>query len=153
MVGIYGLVMLASPALAGEIPAWSQDSFPGNDYLVGNDGWIGGYEGDPWAGVDGNGGSFALSLTDDANEDVDGSEEYGNNSPSDNWIVRGDAVRQGVTRVNLFMSDDDGIGLVFNNNAKGTFYLALYSEDSAPPPLQRLERPALVLYRIEDGIA
>jgi uncharacterized protein (TIGR03382 family) len=151
MLGALGLMAMIAPAHAADIDAWNVDRFPREQAIVGSDGWVGGYDADSWYGW--NAGEYALSITDDANEDVGAGDTYGNGAPSDNWIVRGDAVGQGVTDVVLFMNDNDGIGIVFNNNKKGTFYLALYSGDSAPPPLSRVDQPGLFLYRVENGTA
>src|SRR5262245_22959586 len=110
MFGVLGLLTMASPARAADIEAWTVDRFPRDEQIVGNDGWKGGYDNDPWWGYDG--GNYALSASDDANEDVGAGERYGEGAPSDNWIVRGDDVGQGVTHAVLFESDDDGIGIV-----------------------------------------
>jgi hypothetical protein len=150
---ILGLMMVAQPARAADISAWVGDRFPRNEAIAGNDGWIGGYDGDPWFGLEQNGESYALSASDDANEDVGAGETYGPKTPSDNWLVSGNLVGQGVTSVVMFESDDDAIGLTFSNDTNGNFYLAFYSGDSAPPPLGRVDRPGVFLLRVEKGSA
>lgn len=148
-----GLMMLAQPARAADISAWVGDRFPRNQEIAGNDGWIGGYDGDPWFGLEQNGESYALSASDDSNDDVGAGDTYGQGAPSDNWLVSGNDVGQGVTSVVMFENDDDALGLVFCNDTKGTFYLVFYTGDSAPPPVGRVDRPSVYLYRIQKGEA
>jgi hypothetical protein len=151
MVGV-GAVFgwLVGAAFAADIPAWNVDRFPEEGYISGADGWQSGYDGDGWVSYDR--GRYALSYSDDNNRDVGMGDAYFVGAPSDDWLLRGVDVGQGVVRVTMFESDNDGIGVAFNNDGAGATYIAVYSEDSAPPPEDSVERPTLLLYRVSGGV-
>ena len=139
------LLMLLGLAHAGEIEAWSIDNFGRNNEMAGRDGWMAGYEDDPWYAYEG----AAYSLTDDTDRNF---EAYGEGGAADNWLIRGDDVGQGVIRATWSTQDDDTMGIVTNHNGSDTFYLLAYTEDSAPPPLDSPGNGAiLVLMRVEKG--
>jgi uncharacterized protein (TIGR03382 family) len=138
----------AQPALAGQVPLWSQRTFPADGAdLAGTDGWENGYDRDPWRGSVRPSGEFALPRTDDNAEDG----SFGDGGPHDNWIVRGDTFEDGSVRVDLASYDDDAIGVVLSHSGPSTFYLLFMTSDAAPPPVAGVREPAMVLLRVENG--
>jgi len=141
------VLMLALPADAGTIEAWSRTDFGDAEPMAGIDGWANGYAEDAWWGE----GGRALSATDD-NTGNSGSDRYGSGWAADNWIIRGDAVGQGLTEVLLFNEDDDTIGLVACANGTDSFYLAAHTENGAPPPVST-DEPLAYLLKVSAGVA
>lgn len=141
------MLLLCSLGVAETLDAWDLDDFGSSgDEIVGSDGWEGGYDDDPWFVTDqGN----AASATDDF---ADG-DDYGRNNPQDNWIIRGDSIRDGAVTAELFAYDDDTVGLVSNHNGDDSFYLCIYVEDSAPPPIGGVDEGTVAILKISDGDA
>lgn len=140
--------LLATPALAGQVPFWSQRTFPANGgNLAGTDGWENGYAADPWRGSVRPSGEFALPKTDDSAREG----TFGDGGPHDNWIVRGDAFEDGYVRVDLASYDDDALGVVLSHSGPATFYLLFMTSDAAPPPISSVRDPVMVLLRVENG--
>jgi hypothetical protein len=140
-------LLLSALASADTLEAWSIDEF-GAEYqsLAGTDGWVNGYSDDAWWVTSyGN----AASATDDNTD----SDEYGRDSPNDNWLVRGDAIEDGRVVAEVFALDDDTVGIVSHCNEDDSFYLLFYTENSAPQPVGLLDEPTLVLMKVADGEA
>jgi MYXO-CTERM domain-containing protein len=142
------LMLYVALAHAGEIELWADDSFGRDGDLAGNNDWTNGYSDDLWYSYD----NRAYSMTDDRySGDFDA---YGQDTAADNWMIRGEEVRQGVVRIEWGSDDDDAVGLVSNHDGDDSFYMLVYSEDSVPPPLYETDdRPELILYRVEGGDA
>jgi len=143
------LPLLSTTAFAGTLPAWEMSSFGDREgsVMAGRDGWVNGYEPDPWWGTN----DVALTATDDNNGDG-GGDRYGSGWAADNWIVRGDRVEQvSVTAVGV-NEDDDFLGLVLNHNGSDSFYLVGITSDSAPPPVREVRNTTLYVIRVKDGV-
>lgn len=139
------LLLVLGMVHAGEIEAWSIDDFGRNSEMDGRDGWVAGYEDDPWYGYEG----VAYSLTDDTDRFF---ERYGEGGAADNWLIRGEDIQQVSVRAEWGSQDDDTMGIVSNHDGSDTFYLLAYTENSAPPPLDTVNNGAiLVLMRVENG--
>ncbi len=140
------MLLLCSLAAAETVDGWSMDDFgsPG-DEIVGNDGWEGGYRDDPWW-VTSTGS--AASATDDFAE----TEDYGDDAPQDNWIIRGDDFEDVVVEAELFAYDDDAVGIVSNHDGDD-YYACIYVEDSAPPPIWGVDEGTVLIMKISDGEA
>jgi hypothetical protein len=147
------LVLLPSVASAVEtIPLWAYASWPAPGQnqpfsaVAGTDGWVGGYDRDPWSGT--RSGGYLIPITDD-NVGLSGS--FGDGGPADDWLVRGPAFRDGGVRADLGNSDDDAIGLVLSHDGASSFYLAFHTSDATPPGMDGTDRSIVALLRIEDG--
>ena len=140
---LMGLCVVAGSANAGELPAWDASNFEGEN-LADREGWSGGYDRDSWGSYDG----YAYPYTDDG---ADSSALYGSGTALDNWIVRGDAVNDGVTEIGMFNYDDDTAGMVFKQSSAKTFYMLVHYEDGAPYPLQEDNEPVIGLVRVYNG--
>jgi uncharacterized protein (TIGR03382 family) len=146
------LLLSLVPAHAGEILAWERDEFTPDAYIAPNDGWAAGFSYDRWYG--GDGGEYAMPATDLNNYDVNG-DRYGSGWAADNWLVRGENVRQGLVVATFFTYDDDTVGIVSNHNGSDTFYLAAWTGNSSPPgaPVPASGEGAIFLLRVENGNA
>lgn len=144
MLPLLTLLLAPVPAQAGEVEGLVIEGFPGGfgEPLVGRDGWEGGYEGDGWRTSEG----FALSWSDDNAGD---NPNYGDGTPSDNWILNGPEVEDLVVRASGGNQDDDFLGIVFRHSSPDTFYLLGLTRNAAPPPLFQSRGPQLLLYRID----
>lgn len=151
------LALVAAPSLAqaGTVPLWSAATWPsppeGEDVspVAGTNGWVGGYEEDPWSGT--RSGQFLVPVTDD-NNGFPTQGGFGDGGPTDNWLIRGEAFRDGGIRSDLGNYDDDALGLVLSNDGEGSFYLLFHTSDASPPPIDGPARGnSLVLVRIQDG--
>lgn len=140
------MLLLCTLVAAEPLDAWTVEDFgSAGDELVGNDGWEGGYRADPWFVTDyGN----AASLTDDVADD----DDYGNNGPQDDWIIRGDAIADVVVEAELYAYDDDTVGIVSNHDGDD-YYACIYVEDSAPPPVWGVDESTVMILKIADGEA
>jgi hypothetical protein len=136
-------------AHAGTIENWSRDTFPDGD-IAGTDGWSGGYRSDAWR-ASRNGGQL-WSNTDDSIQSSTGNR-YGSGWAADNWLIRGDALRDGGVVAAVGNGDDDGVGLVIAHNGQDTFYLAVHSSDSCPPPIYDTPNSRIYLIRVANGEA
>ncbi|MCB9763485.1 MAG: hypothetical protein H6739_27205 [Alphaproteobacteria bacterium] len=138
------LLALLTPAIAGTIPAWDADFSLDEGDLVGRDDWEGGYDDDPWYVAEG----VVYVATDDNVGDFD---RYGDGSPADNWIVRGDAIQDVAFTVDWVNEDDDTIGVVFNHDGRDNFYMLIVTANSAPPPMSDPDEPWGALIKVVDG--
>lgn len=141
------LLALALDAQAEPIEAWARSDFGERQEMVGYDGWVGGYDADPWWGE----GSRAYSATDHNTGDSSG-ERYGSGWAADNWVVRGEAVGQGAGMALLYNEDDDTIGVVACASGGDSFYLFGHSANSAPPPME-VNGPTGYLLKVDNGVA
>ena len=138
-------LLLCPAALSGTVDAWFVDDYGREGDTLVDEGWEGGYSDDPWYIVD---GGAVISLTDDYAE----REDYDRDGPQDNWIVTGDTIGDGWMQAGLWAYDDDAVGIAARVDG-GDFYALVYSEDSSPPPVWGVDRPTLMLLRVEDGEA
>jgi MYXO-CTERM domain-containing protein len=131
------------------IEAWWIDEFGGEDVRLDGRGWTAGWSGDPWNVYNG----YAATWSDERVES-DEFEGYGRNTAADNWLLRDDEVpvAQGRTEIEFASEDDDAFGLVSNHDGEDTFYLLVFTEESAPPPVYVVNEPSLLLIRVEDGV-
>ena len=139
------LVAVSSDAAALDyIESWSYDFDDGQE-IGGQNGWINGYDEDPWEGLVSNatGYSYARSLTDD-NVDND-------RGAINNWLVYEDADWNDAAFLSLFFNyDDDAGGLIFRFQDGDNYYMLLTSRGSAP---FGLETPGTALVKVSDGEA
>lgn len=141
---------LVAPAVApaAEIDLWLKGQFGSDGPLAGQDGWVHGFDEDPWY-TDGDG---AYTDSDLNNSDTPGAT-YGSGWAADNWIVRGELVAEGGIEAEYTNEDDDTIGVVMAHDGDATFYLAGHSDGSVPPPMGTIDDPTLFLIRVEAGAA
>ena len=141
------ILLLMSLAQADVIEAWEREEFGQGYPLDGHDGWSAGWSQDTWRAVNDN----ARSMTDE-NANQNGFPGYGGGTAADNWLVRGESIRQGVTWIEFSNEDDDAFGLV-SNHSGNSFYLVYASADDAPPPhWDDLTEAGIVLVRVSDGL-
>ena len=141
------ILALGSVANAEIISAWGVTDFGNNMSLVGDLGWEGGYENDPWYTYDGS----AYPYTDDGVSQQD-NPRYGRGTAQDNWVLNGSTVGDGRMEVNFFNTDDDTFGVVISHSGGDSFYLLAHSSDATPPPVSEVNRGTALLYRVEDGV-
>ena len=135
-----------SLAHADVIDAWEREEFGQGYPMDGHDGWSAGWSQDPWRAVD----DVARSVTDEGT-DQQGFPGYGRGTAADNWLVRGESIRQSVTWIEFNNEDDDSFGLV-SNHSGNSFYLVIASADDVPPPhWNRMNEAGIVLIRVSDG--
>ncbi len=131
-----------APASAGLVEAWSYERFPRGDAIAGEDGWVGGYDGDPWATLENDGDSWAYSLVDHAPFG-----EFGSGGPYDNWLVHeGEAVRQGVHRAVVYPTDNDAFGVVFGWERDHYYLLLVCGEEGNDTSNQSCPVPNLPMH-------
>jgi hypothetical protein len=137
--------LLPGLATAGTVPTWDVSDFGHDTELVGTNGWVAGYDEEPWGAWDG----YAYVFTDHS---VDSGEAaFGRGTAVDNWLVRGEAVNDGSTYITFFNEDDDTAGLVFKHSTAKSFYLLVHYDESAPYPLESRIGPNLALLRVDFG--
>lgn len=139
------VLLIATPAVAGEVLVWSQGNWPASAEVAGTGGWRGGYDGDPWFGS--QQGGFLLPGTDDNGGD------WGEGSPHDNWLIRGPDLGDVIVEAVFGNEDNDAVGVVLSHDGDATGYVVYQTEDSGPRPRGAEGGPALVLLRVEDGDA
>ena len=117
-----------SLAQAGVIEAWEREEFGSGQILHDYDGWTAGWSGDQWVAA----ADKACATTDRGVEEAS-FEGYGKDTAADNWLIRGETIRQGSTRITFDKQDDDAFGLV-SNLSGDSFYLLFVSSQQIPPP-------------------
>ena len=127
-------MLLSATAQAGVVEQWSYDAFQDGEFVAGTDGWVAGYEADPWYGYVGHDGThWALSYADDYGGD------WGSGGALDDFLVHpAVAVGDGRFDATFYSGDDDSIGLVIGHRDAGNYYLfvlcgALAGEDPVCP--------------------
>ncbi|MCP4808988.1 MAG: hypothetical protein GY913_27375 [Proteobacteria bacterium] len=133
-------------ALAADIPAWSVDDFGVSGQLAGTNGWTAGYALDSWEAHDGS----ASPASDDSLEPNEFGA-FGDGGAQDNWLVRGEPARDASIKARWSTVDDDSYGVVACLDGDA-LYLAVHSQDAAPPPAHLLNTSTVLLIRVEDGV-
>ncbi len=134
-------------AWATELELYATDFADMSGDLDGRDGWLAGYGKDPW----GASGEVVRPLTDD--DAVDLPIQFGAGGPTDNWLLQRSTVgfREGGVQVRLRNADTvtpGTVGVVLGNDLAGRAYIAGWSADLAPPPLDYLLEPSVFLIRV-----
>lgn len=135
-------------SLAGEVPLWSQSTFPANADVSGTSGWLTGYGADKWKGS-GN-GERLLPRTDDTPGIWD-DQDFGLGGSMDNWLVRDGVFRHGGVVAEVGNDDNDAVGVVLSHSDTKKLYLAFHTEGSTPPGTNGGWNPVVVLLRIDGG--
>ena len=124
------------------IEDWSYTDFPHEQSVAGHDGWVSGYEDNPWYGYTDEDFSRVYSTTDE------GSGEFGSGDSVDGWLVYQDrAWEDGLLVVPFYTEDNDGLGIIFRFQDALNYYLLLQSNDSTP-----VGDGGTLLIRLEDGV-
>ena len=142
--------ILTFSAFAAEIDLIPlQGSFGAGD-LEGRDGWVGGYKPESWP-VENDGGDDVTAGTDDGADGV----VWGVGDGMDNWLVQKDlgVAGEGGVEANFQNLDDDSCGVVHSVTNGGNLYLAIWSDNAAPPPVDEVPTERILLYRVEAGTA
>ena len=136
-------------AQAGELDVFPLKGDFGPADLEGRDGWVGGYAADPWP-MYGDGDDVTSGTDDGA-----AGSKWGVGDAMDNWLVQSDLVTvgQGGVESNFQNLDSDCAGIVFSGSAGGNLYLAFWSQDQAPPPVDTVGSEQIQLLRVENGSA
>jgi hypothetical protein len=140
------LLLAMCIANGAPIDVWERDDFGHRTGVAGTDDWENGYAADTWWGEDG----YVVSAT-DHNIGDSGGDAYGSGWAADNWLIRGEKVLDGGVSAGAFNEDDDTIGLVFAHNGIDSFYLAIHTRGSSPPPIDNVDQPTAIILRMEDG--
>lgn len=122
---------------------WCRESFEDASALAGTDGWIGGYPADPWHAVSGRAGPNT--------DDAFGGDLFGGGFANDNWLLNEGIVEQGSIYARFTLADDDTIGVVLSHDSLSTFYLAGYTNQSAPNPIGARTGPTGFLLKVVGG--
>lgn len=149
------ILCLAGVAQAQElVPTWDYNDFSDEVDTVGRDDWTTGYRADGWPGYEGTSGNYAVPETDD-----DDDEDPGEGGARDNYLVNeGVSVQDGVITAQLYVSDDDTVGLVFRFQDAENYYLyTLTGWESGggsgfySHPYDEVSTGTAMLIRVEDG--
>ena len=144
------LALYVLPADAADVLQWERDDFGFPSFMDGSDGWTAGFSFDPW-GTDGDimGPLTDLNLGD---YPPPAGTSFGNDLPVDNWLIRGPApFVDGAIESVVYQGDNDTVGLVLSNDGDDSFYLALCTSDSSPPPLGFVGQPKAAILEINQG--
>lgn len=136
---------------ARTVEVWSYDRFPSEQYIDGYDGWVSGYDGDPWMGYQGN-TNIALPMSDDFSSNC---ETHWTGACNNTLTHSAVSVNDGWYIANFYSYDNDSLGLVFGMQAPDDFFLLLFcgaSEDGLCP-VDSLESPSTALLWIHGGRA
>lgn len=134
------IVLLGGASFAGELLVWEREDFGPEGPLAGADGWEGGFAEDPWR----SSGARAYTESDLTADEAPGA--------TDNWLLRGAEVGQGGVEATFDTDDDDTMGVVLGHDGEGTFYLAGFTRDEAPPPVGRVAGPTLFLVKVTASV-
>ncbi len=141
------VVLVTSIAFAGTLEAWTADDFPDEEYLAGWQGWQAGWEEDPWVGLNYEGTAFATMVY-DASDDG----RFGAGGAHDNWLWNeAEPTRQGEFGTGVYVSDDDGYGVVFGANDDERYlflFCGVEGEQGSDCPTEEIEAPGAALLRI-----
>ncbi|MFT5679138.1 MAG: hypothetical protein ACI8RZ_000042 [Myxococcota bacterium] len=140
------LMIILSASAQDYVEGWYYDDYPDEEYVDGVDGWVSGYEGDPWYGSQ----QGEIPLVYSTSDDNGGS--FGSGDAIDNWLIYEDANWNDARFQTVFLSeDDDALGLVFHFQDDENYYMFLMSQDSTPVEVNSNTFMALV--KVEDGEA
>ncbi len=146
------LSLLWCSAFGGEVVLWGPETFTADAPIGGSPGWFNGYFDDRWRGS--ATGTAALPVTDDnVVDDTPRAPAYGDGGAADNWLLRQGGFLDGAVSARVVNEDDDTVGLVVNHNGSNTFYLALHTRGSAPPPIGSVSSRTAALVRVQQGTA
>lgn len=147
-------LLIAATAFAADIvPYFTYDDYPDGEAMDGTDGWVSGFEEDPWFGYisESTGRTYVLPYTDTDSGEYPG--DWGDGGAMDNWLVNRDVqVEDGVIRSYFFSYDDDTLGLVFNQSDPNNYYLLIMVGDGGDDPLGR-GGPYTAIVKISGGAA
>lgn len=155
------MLMFAAVAMAGALEVWTYEDFPEDgSEVAGSDGWMGGYDDDPWGGY--------LYNEDSAEEAVwvypytdygDDGSTWGDGGTYDNYLVHDAvAVKQGTFSVLTYVTDDDAWGVVFGAGGRDRYIFlvcGLEGDDGSRTdcPFENMDVPGSALLKISGGSA
>lgn len=144
--------MLFAAAHASQVEVWTAEDFPRNADVVGEDGWEGGWNQDPWMGYQGS-NNWAV-----ANQDEGYGNAIGSTGAASDYIVNHSAeVGQGTVTVQVYPDGNDSWGVVFGHVDADEWYVYLFCGDDGdgtkmcPVLEQEVEAPYIALVHVQDG--